>query len=276
MTEWRLLVDTPRNAEENMAVDEAILEFHTAGRVPPTLRFYGWRPPAVSLGYFQSARDVDHDARRRLGAGFVRRRTGGRAVLHDDELTYSVAVRHDLAILPPTLLGSYRAIAEALIGGLGDLGVAAAMALPGAAYGQSRPGKNQSPACFDAPSFYEITAGGRKLIGSAQFRTAEALLQHGSLLLTFDPGTAASLLRFDDPAERERCAAVLARRATSLTELLGRRPEPETVAKAVAAAFARELGVRFAYCPGLLPEEAALAERLAREKYGSDDWNFLR
>ncbi|MDF2929271.1 MAG: biotin/lipoate protein ligase [Anaerospora sp.] len=179
---WRVIFDKARHGAANMAIDEAIVEAHSAGLVPPTLRFYTWQPAALSIGYFQKIREeVQLEACRSQGIDLVRRITGGRAVLHDQELTYSAVVREDIPVLPPTLLGSYRYLSQGLLAGLNKQGVAAEMTLPGAAFGQSsRLPKNG--ACFDAPSFYEITVDRKKLIGSAQVRKNGTLLQHGSIL----------------------------------------------------------------------------------------------
>ncbi|EAX48990.1 biotin/lipoate A/B protein ligase [Thermosinus carboxydivorans Nor1] len=272
---WRVIFDSPRDARHNMAVDEAILRCHAAGAVPPTLRFYTWQPPALSIGYFQKAHaEVDVDACRARGIDFVRRITGGRAVLHDRELTYSVVVREDHPLLPPTLLGSYRILSQGLIAGLHALGVPAEMSLPGAAFGQTaRLPKNG--ACFDAPSFYEITAGRKKLLGSAQVRKEGALLQHGSLLFDFDPSALTSLLKFHDDGERERCEKVLQAKATSLRHILGTVPDTAAVARIMAGEFGRALGLTLEE-GRLTAEEEALAERLAVEKFGADSWNFSK
>ncbi|SDF35919.1 lipoate-protein ligase A [Sporolituus thermophilus DSM 23256] len=272
---WRVIFDGPHDARHNMAVDEAILCCHAAGAAPPTLRFYTWQPPALSIGYFQKAHaEVDVDACRARGIDFVRRITGGRAVLHDRELTYSVVVREDHPLLPPTLLGSYRVLSQGLIAGLRALGVAAEMSLPGAAFGQTaRLPKNG--ACFDAPSFYEITVQRKKLLGSAQVRKEGVLLQHGSLLFDFDPAALTSLLKFPDAGERERCTKVLQAKATSLRHILGTVPDATAVARIMAAEFGRALGITLAE-GRLTAEEEALAARLAAEKFGADSWNFSK
>ncbi len=175
---WRLLVDAPASGAWNMAVDEVLLDGVAAGTTPPTLRFYAWTPPCLSLGYFQPFEVVDLDGCRALGVEVVRRPTGGRAILHDRELTYSVALPasalgHDGGVLP-----SYHRLSLALQDGLRRLGVPATLA-PESAGGAAAHG----PVCFDRPSAHEILLQGRKLVGSAQVRRGGGLLQHGSILI---------------------------------------------------------------------------------------------
>src|SRR2546425_560792 len=172
---WRLLVEAPAGGAWNMAVDEVLLDGVAGGATPPTLRFYQWTPPCLSLGYFQPIDVVDFDACRALRVEVVRRATGGRAILHDRELTYSVALplsvlRHDGGVLL-----SYYRLSLALQDGLWRLGVPATLAPESAASGPSVHG----PVCFDRPSAHEILLKGRKLAGSAQMRRGGGLLQHG-------------------------------------------------------------------------------------------------
>src|SRR5579875_2954295 len=151
-----------------MAVDEAVATAVGAGESPPTLRLYAWRPAAVSIGYFQRlASELDLAACRELGLDWVRRPTGGRAVLHAAELTYAVA-----AVEPGAVLDVYARWSRGLIAGVRRLGAAAEWIAPR---------RGRSAACFDAGSAYEVAVGGRKLIGSAQVRRWGAVLQHGSL-----------------------------------------------------------------------------------------------
>src|SRR5438552_1703789 len=172
---WRLLLDPPAEGAWNMAVDEVLLAGVAVGSAPPTLRFYAWTPACLSLGYFQPFSVVNVEGCRGLGIDVVRRPTGGRAILHDRELTYSVTLPasvlgHDAGIVP-----SYHRLSLALQAGLQDLGVPATLAPL-----ESGPAVvDQGPVCFDRPSAHEILLGGRKLVGSAQVRRSGALLQHG-------------------------------------------------------------------------------------------------
>src|SRR5437763_12102382 len=175
---WRLLLDPPAEGAWNMAVDEVLLDGIAAGSAPPTLRFYTWTPACLSLGYFQPFSVVNVEGCRGLGIDIVRRPTGGRAILHDRELTYSVALPasvlgHDGGVLP-----SYYRLSLALQEGLRRLGVPATLA-PESAGSSAAHG----PVCFDRPSAHEILLQGRKLVGSAQMRRGGGLLQHGSILI---------------------------------------------------------------------------------------------
>src|SRR5437773_4636109 len=176
---WRLLLDPPAEGAWNMAVDEVLLDGVAVGSAPPTLRFYSWTPACLSLGYFQPFSVVDVDGCRGLGIDIVRRPTGGRAILHDRELTYSVALPasllgHDAGILP-----SYRRLSLALQAGLQRLGLDVSLAPQSEAPTRAV----HRPACFERPSAHDILLRRRNVVGSAQVRRAGALLQHGSIVL---------------------------------------------------------------------------------------------
>lgn len=268
-SEWRLLRTGALTGPENMAIDEAVALAHARGGVPPTLRFYTWQPAAVTIGYFQSmAGEVNLDAVRAGGFGYVRRPTGGRAIFHHTELTYSVSVREN--VLPGTVLETYKFLAQGLLAGLRRLGVPAAIAA-----GEPDPrsfGGEANPSCFDTPSASELVVDGRKVVGSAQTRREGAILQHGSILLDLDYGLLFSLLRVPDPAAAARH---LRKRAAGLQEVLGRAVPVAAAEVAMAAGFAEALGLQLT--PGTLtPAEQAEADRLLREKYGNDDWNLRK
>ena len=257
-----------------MAVDEAVLEAVASGEQLPTLRLYRWNPPAVSVGYFQRLEQaVDQQACREAGVDVVRRPTGGRAVFHHRELTYSVALPPGHRAAAAGVLDSYRILSEALREGLRRLGVEAELARPAARRGGLRGGFPEG-ACFDAASRYELEWQGRKLVGSAQMRRATgAVLQHGSVLIEFDPDKTARLLA---PGGRGRAllAEVLRHRAVGLREALGRPVSWDEVAQAVAEGFGAALGIQW-QPGGLSPREQARAEVLAAERYASDEWNRL-
>ncbi|MPM23555.1 Octanoyltransferase LipM [bioreactor metagenome] len=275
MSKWRLVNSGISTAAHNMAIDEAILKAHAAGEVPPTLRFYGWRPAAVSLGYFQSAsNEIDIAACRIKGIDVVRRLTGGRAVLHDMELTYSLVVTENDPLIPPTITASYRYFSQGLIAGLKKMGVGAQMNMPRAAYGQSKR-RHASTACFDAPSHYEITFAGRKLIGSAQVRKDGVIMQHGSILLNFQPETLVSLLNLLSVDKRTELAELLVRRVTSVSEILGRCVKWDEVYQAMADSFGPALGIDI-ISGELTAGEQTAANELIAEKYSQDSWNQLR
>ncbi len=267
---WRLVLDGAADGYTNMAVDEAILEAHLAGEVPPTVRFYRWRPACLSIGYFQrAAREVDEAGCRRHGVDWVRRPTGGRAILHDVELTYSVVAGEGHPAVEGGVLESYRRISAALVAGLRRLGAPAEMA-PARARGHGL----GSAACFDAPSDYEVTIQGRKVIGSAQVRRGGALLQHGAILLAVDMARQVGVLQPPPGMTQAQLAELLRPRLISLAEALGRPVSAEELAVALCAGFEEAWGLALRE-GGLTRAEQ---ERVAalRDKYASDAWNRRR
>ncbi|MBC7810003.1 MAG: lipoate--protein ligase family protein [Burkholderiales bacterium] len=262
MRQWRLMYDLPTIGQRNMAVDEAVLTAVSAGDMPPTLRLYGWWPPCLSLGYAQKATDVDFERLNALGWGVVRRPTGGRAILHVDELTYSVALPIDHPLAEGGIIDSYRRLSEALQAGLVRLG------LQSQAERRTERNTNPSVVCFETPSHYEITVGGRKLIGSAQLRRLAGLLQHGTLPLTGDVAGICDVLVYADDAEREAAKSTVRERATTLSEALGVEVSWEQAAEAVAEGFAETFGLEFSV-GGLSHREEGHAEKLQHEVYNS-------
>ena len=257
---WRIIYDPPADGAHNMAVDEALLEETAAGRSLPTLRFYAWEPPTLSLGFAQPVADVDREALRRLGWGLVRRPTGGRAILHTDELTYSITAPETNPLVQGGVLESYRRISLGLIAGLRLLGVE----VQAEAGARARAAGN--PVCFEIPSQYEISAGGKKLIGSAQARRPGGVLQHGALPLCGDLARILQALSGPQlPPERVR------RRAATLGELLGRDVPWQEAADAVRRGFAEIFGIEFR-AGELSEEEKTRADSLARGKYGTEEW----
>jgi lipoate-protein ligase A len=269
---WRLLVTDPlaHDGATNMAIDEAILSGVAAGKSPPTLRFYAWQPPCVSIGYAQSMRQVvDLDACRRDGVTWVRRPTGGRAILHTDELTYSVTAPTSEPRVKGGVVESYRRLSQGLLAGFRILGLDAAQA-----EAMEEQAADLSAACFDVPSHYEITVGGRKLVGSAQVRRQKALLQHGALPLTGDLTRLVGYLRLTDD-QRAALGAELQCRAITLEEALGRKVSTTDVVKALREGFAQALNLCLE--PGQLTgQEQAVAQQLCETKYASSGWNLRK
>lgn len=274
MERWRLIVDGAGSAAWNMAVDEAILESVASGEQPPTLRLYRWNPPAVSLGYFQRLEQaVDEPSCWQAGVELVRRPTGGRAVFHHRELTYSVALPPGHRAAGRGVLEGYRILSEALREGLRRLGVEVELARA-APRPAGEPRGFADGACFDAASRYELEWQGRKLVGSAQLRRATgAVLQHGSVLLELDPEQTARLL---SPGGRGRAllAQVLRCRAAGLREALGRPVSWEEVAQALSQGFAAALDIQWEP-GGLSARERERAEQLMVERYRTDEWNRI-
>ena len=246
----------------NMAVDEVLLQGVADNGMPPTLRFYEWSPPCLSLGYFQPLDVVDMEACRALGVDVTRRPTGGRAILHDRELTYSLTLPAAVLGVDAGILPSYHRISRALQPGLAQLGVRTTMA----AEQDGMRSADQGPICFDRPSAHEILLDGRKLVGSAQVRRGGALLQHGSILI--EPRMERMLACLRRSADSASLAALNAGVA-GLAEVGSFTAQQ--IASAISAAVAAEF--RTTLVPGgLAPGERAAAVELMTSKYQSPGW----
>jgi lipoate-protein ligase A len=276
---WRLLIDQPADGAANMARDEAILSSHAGGAAQPTLRLYRWRPACLSLGRFQRAGAIDRAACARAGVAIVRRPSGGRALLHDAELTYAIVARADHSLFgDQSILATYRQISLALLAGLRRLGVAAELTpvarderrrtkdeSSSASSIVHRPSSFGSAACFDTPAAYELTVAGRKLAGSAQTRRAGSILQHGAIPLTGHAERLAALLHHP-PGE-------LGTRMIALDQAAGRKIEYDELAGALIAGFGDVWDIGFER--GRLSEQEQREEqRLIAEKYTHDRWTY--
>ena len=270
--QWRFLNTRSADAFFNMAVDEAIVRRVESGTAPPTVRTFGWTPPAVSFGYAQRiGREVDPERCRERGIHLVRRPSGGRAVLHWNELTYSVLCRADDPLLGGTIQDSYRNISTCLVAGLRRLGVAAEFE-PRRNPVSSPRGKVLTSPCFSSTTQYEVTLKGKKIIGSAQRRLGDMLLQHGSLLLGPEHKRLIDLMPDSGKVLKERFRRQLDRHTISLTEA-GQPADFNTVARALRDGFEKTLDIALVDS-SLTSEEKSDAEHLIETKYGTDAWNF--
>jgi lipoate-protein ligase A len=265
---WRLIITSPAAGAWNMALDEAILESVVYHQALPTLRLYAWDPPCLSLGQAQPSSDVDLEELAAQGWDLVRRPTGGRAILHTDELTYSVAARLDEPRVAGTILESYRRLSGALLRALELLHL---QARADQQYPLPEGAQQNGAVCFEVPSNYEITVDGKKLIGSAQARRLGGVLQHGSLPLYGDLTRITRVLAYPDPSARESAASRLNAHAATVETFLGRRPTWEEAAEAFRAAFAEVLDLEWIDSRPL-NSELARADELVALKYGRPDW----
>ena len=248
-----------------MAVDAAILSAVGRGEVPPTLRLYRWNPPCLSLGYSQPFSDLDQDQLRSRGWDVVRRPTGGRAILHTDELTYAVIGPKTDPRLKGGLMESYRRLSKALSESLKILG------LPVQVHSGKNPDSINHPICFENPSDFEITVEGKKIIGSAQARKKESILQHGTLPLKGDLTRIIQVLKYSNSDQRDQAAAVLLQKAATVEGVMGREVSWDEAAKAFQTGFQDTLNLHFNQSD-LSSSEKEVAQLLAKTQYGDQRW----
>jgi lipoate-protein ligase A len=250
-----------------MAIDEAILDTTIEKNAHPTLRLYSWSPACLSLGYAQPISQIDLDRLHANKWDLVRRPTGGRAILHVDELTYSVAAPLDHPCFLGGVLESYKYLSQGLVRALQILKVEIEIQPEVRLSNDQR----EQAICFELPSSYEITSGGKKLIGSAQVRRRGGVLQHGSLPLSGDITRICQVLSYPDEESRSIAASHLRHRATTLEESLGHAIPWQEVANAIVAGFEQALNIDFDE-HNLSIAESERADRLCRDKYEQTDW----
>ncbi len=260
---WRLIDSGPCGAYRNMAVDEAVAECVRKEKAPPTLRLYGWDRPSITLGCFQKASDIDSAYCAARGITVVRRPTGGRAILHHRELTYSFSAKTDKGHFSKGLLESYAAISAAFHLAFRKAGIRAE------SRGRREKGRvlAGSPLCFQSSSFGEILVNNRKAVGSAQKRWGDGLLQQGSVPYSYD---ADEIIRIFGTGQFTALKTAM----TCLEEVMPGLGENE-FKETLKASFEETFGVSLLLSPPL-PEEEALALALEESKYSLRSWNFQR
>lgn len=250
MIEWKLLPLIEEKAAKQMAIDEAILITRAKNLVPNTLRFYTWKPSAVSLGYFQSVeQEVNLENLKKFKVDLVRRITGGGAVFHDQELTYSLIISEEK--VPKDIQESYELICGALVKGLEKIGITT-----------------------EFREINDILAGGRKISGSAQTRRNGVVLQHGTLLLDVNLKRMFSLLKIPNEKIRDKMIKKVEERVTSIKKELGRELGKKEILSALREGFEDTFNVSFQEGK-LTSEEKKLARKLY-QKYASKEWTFKR
>lgn len=277
MTEtWYFIHSGPCSPSFNMALDEALMDWHSEGKIPPVIRFYEWNPATLSIGYFQRAtRDIDLDVVKKQGLGFVRRPTGGRAVLHEHELTYSIIVSEEYPNMPKTVTEAYRVLSEGLLEGFHYLGMDAYFSVPDTEEKQADLKKPKSAVCFDAPSWYELVVEGKKIAGSAQTRQKGVILQHGAILLDIDYEKLLSVFRFTSEEAKEKVRAQLPDKAVAINDLVDTRVTIPQCVEAFRAGFEKALHIQ------LVPYELTdvqlqYVKSIEETKYATDEWNFRK
>lgn len=275
-TKWSFINSGPCSPSYNMALDEALLDFHSRGEIPPVIRFYEWNPATLSIGYFQrSERDIDLQAVKEQQIGFVRRPTGGRAVLHDSELTYSIIVSEEYPNMPQTVTEAYRFLSEGLLKGFQYLGLNAYFSVPDTEEKRDALKKPKSAVCFDAPSWYELVVEGKKVAGSAQTRQKGVILQHGAILLDLDEDKLLSLFKFKSEEAKELMRKQLPEKAVAINRLTNRTITIPECVEAFKKGFEEALNIELVPYE-LTDEQKDYVKKLEEEKYANDDWNFRK
>jgi lipoate---protein ligase len=254
MTEkWRLLETGYHSAAENMAIDRAILVAHSQQKVPPTVRFYGWNPPAISIGYFQKLTDeIDLEACKQYGVDYVRRITGGGAVFHEDEVTYSVVVREEHPQISKNVLESYGLICQAIIQGLSYLNVESSYA-----------------------PINDILVNNKKISGNAQTRKYKTVLQHGTVLTNVDVEKMFQILQVPNEKIKGKLIANVKERVTSLTHETNEVFSFEEVSDALRRGFEETFDISLVKGE-LTDEEIDLTDSFKTGIFGSEKWNHYR
>lgn len=272
-----LFIDTGFGSPSfNMALDEALLDWNSEGKMPPIIRFYGWNPATLSIGYFQKVeKEINMEAVKQHGLGFVRRPTGGRGVLHEHELTYSVIVSEEHPKMPQTVTEAYRVISEGILKGFHYLGMDAYFAVPKTEEERDSLKNPRSAVCFDAPSWYELVVEGRKVAGSAQTRQKGVILQHGSILLDIEENKLFSLFKYPNERVKERMQKAFKNKAVAINEISKEKITLDQAKEAFRKGFAEGLNI------DLKPYELSAAEleyvnKIAKDRYENDEWNFKR
>ncbi|HJX23108.1 MAG TPA: biotin/lipoate A/B protein ligase family protein [Candidatus Bathyarchaeia archaeon] len=256
MTEsWRLLSFAPHDAYTNMAIDEAISRFRSQDKVPNTLRFYRWKPSAVSIGYFQLMdKEVNLEACRELGIDVIRRITGGGAVYHDymGEITYSIIAKGESANIPSGIDESYGVICKGIIIGLKRLGIEAVFA-----------------------PINDLLVNSKKISGNAQTRRWGIVLQHGTILVDSDIRTMFTVLKVSQAKIDDKMIKSVEERVTTINREMGRKIDFLEIVEALRTGFTEALDMDL-HPAELTKEEEELARQLVLMKYKTEKWNLMR
>ncbi|MCH4443399.1 lipoate--protein ligase family protein [Staphylococcus haemolyticus] len=276
MTEtWNFINTGSHDPYYNMAMDEALLNFVSRGEIDPVVRFYTWNPATLSVGYFQRLKkEIDIDKVNEKEFGLVRRQTGGRGVLHDKELTYSVIVSEEHPNMPSTVTEAYRVISEGLLEGFKLLGFEAYFAIPRSKEEREKLKQPRSAVCFDAPSWYELVVEGRKIAGSAQTRQKGVILQHGSLLQDVNVDELFDMFIFKNDRLKDKMKKAFVDKAVAINDIADRHISIEEMEKAFEEGFKKGLNIEFK--PLTLTDDQIKEVKELEEKYRSDEWLYKK
>ena len=269
---WRYLDTGFLSGYENMAIDEAVFLSCQQGKSLPTIRLYGWIPPAVSLGYFQKAENaINFEACKRRGVDVVKRLSGGRAVLHDKELTYSLICPEGTPPFGKTILETYKTISMCLISALNNLNLDVKWVTSKEKHRSFKHPNDKTVSCFSSPSWYEITVEGKKICGSAQKRGGGTWLQHGAILLEHDVDMLVEVLK--SGKSKQEFTDEISSSTTSINNHLGKKIDFHELKALVLNGFKANLGIILEK-GNLTNDEYKLKDQLLKEKYQSKEWNL--
>lgn len=276
MTEKWLFINTGKqNPYFNMALDEALLNWVSEGKMDPVIRFYQWNPKTLSVGYFQKLKkEIDDQKVKEEGIGLVRRATGGRGVLHDKELTYSVIVPESHPAMPKTVTEAYRVISNGLLEGFKELGFEAYFSIPKTEEQRAKLKNPRSAVCFDAPSWYELVVNDKKIAGSAQTRQKGVILQHGSILQDIDVDELFSFFTFRNERLMAKMKQAFYEKAVAINDLSERHITIAEMEEAFYKGFKKGLNIELV--PYVLTNEQIEEVHELAHKYMSDEWTYLR
>ncbi|AKS67044.1 octanoyltransferase [Staphylococcus schleiferi] len=276
MTEtWHFINTGSHDPYYNMALDEALLNFVSRGEIDPVIRFYTWNPPTLSIGYFQRlSKEIDIDKVKEKGYGLVRRQTGGRGVLHDKELTYSVIVPESHPDMPKTVTEAYRVISEGLLEGFKSLGFDAYFAVPRSKEEREKLKQPRSSVCFDAPSWYELVVEGKKIAGSAQTRQKGVILQHGSILQDVDIDDLFDMFIFKNDRLKAKMKEAFVEKAVAINDLSDSHVSLTKMEVAFKEGFKKALDLE--YQPLELTEAQQEEVKVLEEKYRSEAFLYRK
>ena len=272
MTEiWNFINTGSKNPYYNMAMDEALLNFVSRGEIDPVIRFYTWNPATLSIGYFQRLqKEIDIDRVKEKGYGLVRRQTGGRGVLHDKELTYSVIVPESHPNMPSTVTEAYKIISQGLLEGFKNLGFETYFAIPRSKEERDKLKQPRSSVCFDAPSWYELVVEGRKIAGSAQTRQKGVILQHGSILQDIDIDDLFDMFIFKNERLKAKMKENFVQKAVAINDISNQHITLNEMENAFKSGFKKGLNIDFK--PLELTEKQKEEVQELEEKYRSEAW----
>lgn len=250
---WRLLLTGHNDAATNMSIDESVMVFVGQGKALPTIRLYGWSPPAVSIGYFQGlAEEVDLLMCEKYGIDYIRRITGGGAVFHEHEVTYSLSIPESSLLIPSNVLESYKVICQGIVEGLAELDVKSKFV-----------------------PLNDIIVDGKKISGSAQTRRSRTILQHGTVLIDTDVEKMFSILKVPSEKLKDKLISDVKQRVTSLKSTLAREVEFNEVCAALSKGFERALDIELEEGE-LTSSELSLSLDIKKDRYSSSEWNHRR